>query len=279
MTTVHVGDLDLYGHLEVPDADGDIFTFKELEGWGEAPVTLQEADRSGFGSYIGGAKLPARPLIVRGHCKASEYGGYWRLKRKLEMASLFVEEEGLIVVEEPDGDLQAEVFRAGQLSAERVGPFIIEFEIPFKAADPRKYSTTLQSSGDAEPSSLSGGRGYPKAYPKEYEVTGSTGVFVARNDGNYISHPFVVFHGPLENPQLFNARTGELFSLNIELLSTETLEVDMYDQTILLNGTSPRAVKTYESSWITLEPGDNEITFTASSPTGTMTMTWRHASM
>jgi hypothetical protein len=69
-----------------------------------------------------------------------------------------------------------------------------------------------------------GGFSFPFSFPVSFGTVGST--IVIDNDGDTIAPLFIVLNGPLTNPTLTNATTGEVITLTQNLLAGESLEIN-----------------------------------------------------
>lgn len=106
--------------------------------------------------------------------------------------------------------------------------------------------------------------------PLTSPLTSSTppgGQVLAFNAGSAPAYPFMVISGPITNPRVLNNSTGEEFRLGYDLPAGETLHVDTWARTVLLNG-SPgasrySAVEFPLSVWWALQPGNNDVRLNA----------------
>lgn len=115
-----------------------------------------------------------------------------------------------------------------------------------------------------------------------FQPAGTTGPGVAYlgNLGTASTSPTVTITGPVISPRVENRTTGETFTLNATLVSGDTAIVDMAARTIKINGTSRLDALALGASWVTLQPGANEVAYRSSDgtpPASTATVTWRHA--
>lgn len=150
------------------------------------------------------------------------------------------------------------------------------FKIELLAPDPVIYDTTTGSALTATLSRVSGG-GY--TFPYEYPVVwaaGSTPTNV-NNSGTVAAYPVITIAGTATNPVITNNTTGKFFKLNgLTMSSTDILVIDTKNRTVLLNGGSVFYKVSSDSSWLTLEPGDNLMSYTtdSSGDTAQAVLTW-----
>lgn len=80
------------------------------------------------------------------------------------------------------------------------------------------------------------------------------------NPGAGIIWPVTTFVGPVTNPYVRNATANRILSFtNLDVLDGETLVVDHYNQTVLLDGEAVIDGYPQIAQWWGLYPGDNAI--------------------
>lgn len=98
---------------------------------------------------------------------------------------------------------------------------------------------------------------------------------VINNLGNAEYYPTVTLTAPLTRPILINDTTGQQIEYTGDLETTDYLELDFYERTALLNGTT-NALASINGDWWYLEPGNNNVRL-SSSGTGAAEIVWRYA--
>lgn len=145
------------------------------------------------------------------------------------------------------------------------------FSVQLFATDPTFYAasgnitafTTVQTTI----TSTTGGHGFNHGFNLGFGG-GSTALVVV-NNGNSISYPIITFFGPCVNPHIINqAAPGNGLSFDINLGVGDYLTVDTLLRQITLNGSANRYDTINDSDWFGLYPGNNTITFTVASTTG-----------
>ncbi len=86
---------------------------------------------------------------------------------------------------------------------------------------------------------------------------GPTTVMVSAIDSVY---PIWEVKGPATNPQLSNITTNTTISYSGTITSGQTLKIDMFEKTALLNGTS--VINNVSGDWVYFIPGNNRVTYT-----------------
>jgi hypothetical protein len=161
---------------------------------------------------------------------------------------------------------------------------IPEGALQWTASDPRRYDLDESSVTISGPSAGSGGLPYPLAYPLNYGTPGSPSTATAVNEGNAETHPVVVFAGPMTTPRLLNSSLGWAIEFDVDLLLGQTLVVDTWAGTVLLNGTTDRL---YTRTGLSVPvrqfffgPGPNNLTLAPASingPEAAVTVSWHSA--
>jgi len=73
--------------------------------------------------------------------------------------------------------------------------------------------------------------------------------------------PVLTITGETENPILTNVTTGTIFQYNGTITASQTLVIDMMNQTATLNGTS--VIGNVTGDWVYFAPGNNRVSYTA----------------
>lgn len=155
-------------------------------------------------------------------------------------------------------------------SAPTSAKFLIQLTVPRGV-----ISSATETTFTATPPS-GGGFVLPVVLP--IVSSASTGGSVTTtNTGTATSLPVLTLTGPLTNPYFRNATTNQAMQLNYLVAADQTVVIDMYEKTILLNGTSSiLSAKTDESNWFGIDPGDNDIRISSGSSSDTGNLTGRY---
>src|SRR5690606_29937706 len=84
-----------------------------------------------------------------------------------------------------------------------------------------------------------GGLTFPTTFPIKWSG-GTSGTVLATNAGTAAAFPIITIQGPVINPVLTNVTTGERVGLTITLGPTESIEIDMFERTIIQGGSTNR---------------------------------------
>lgn len=150
--------------------------------------------------------------------------------------------------------------------------------VEFYATDPRVYDDTEQSKQTTLPSA-GGGLSFDAVAPFTFGAVSVGGTLNLNNAGSFQTSPTIVVEGPVTNPTIESLTAGKTLGFTITLGASDTLTIDTENRTVLLNGTANRYnTLDSDSEWFTLQPGNNEVRYQASTFTAsTMTITWRSA--
>lgn len=166
------------------------------------------------------------------------------------------------------------------------GPGRAKVTASWRCPDPRWYSTIVQSDNIAIGGGGSSGRTYTRTYNRTYpSVGGGTGLLTLTNGGNLPSAPVIRFYSTCTNPSLTKTLTGETIRLLTPIASPNFIEVDMQAHTVVQNG-DPNAgrynlLDFVNSTWWSLDPGDNPMRFVADTVSGyaMCEVLWQDASL
>jgi hypothetical protein len=158
--------------------------------------------------------------------------------------------------------------------------------LEYQQNDPFEYDDNLASLSLALNQDALIGFTFPLTFPITFASSSgsSTALAVsnpATNLGMAATYPTMRITGPIINPRVDNQTTGQYIGFNITLIAGQWLDVDFAERTVMLNGTASRynALRN-DSTWWKLQPGANDISFTAQSPADgrtVMTLSWRNA--
>lgn len=162
----------------------------------------------------------------------------------------------LTVTEESGISQYANVVLDGEILTTPVSATAVTFSLQLVAPDPRKFASAVQTQTIPLASSGTGGVAYPLAYPVDYGVPGSSGSLTLTNGGTADADPSFVFTGPLTNPSVARADTGDVVTYNGSLLATDTLSIDFGTGAVLLDGINRRA-QVSATDWFTVAAGSS----------------------
>jgi len=165
-----------------------------------------------------------------------------------------------------DGVSRASMARVtGAAVVEWVNPLSFRYTIEVTAPDPLKYGSPQFGA-----TYLSGAAGtglvYPRAYPLSYGVAAGVtpGSITAPNAGTAPYWPGLRIDGPVPNPVVTLAETGDWVKFNGTVLAGQWLDFDLASRRVLLNGqVSVRQFVSSSGSWLAVPPGGGSVSWAA----------------
>lgn len=258
-------------------ADGACWYVTKLTGWLDTPaVRLASSDKvQAHGAYLGQSFFSARQITVEGTITAPRDA----LLVAIRQLGLAVSDPStpadLVIADANPAAGVASVLLGGQLLTKPVGAGGFAYSLPLTAPDPRIYSEVVKQA-DLSLSDDTDGLEFPFGFPFSFGNIPNGNAVTATNSGNISTSPTVRFYGPLSSPTIVNNRSGRSVRIPLTIIPGDYIDVDMGAKTILLNGYAPRPASLSGRFW-DLQPGQTEITFGASSGSGTARLFWRDA--
>ena len=155
---------------------------------------------------------------------------------------------------------------------------IVKVSIMLDCIDPLIYDATTQSSTIGL-TIATGGLTFPVTPPFTFGSQ-SGGNIYAVNNGSIAGPAYMTIAGPCLNPRVEQKTSGVTLQWNTQLNAGDSLVVDTFFGSAILNGTAPRLDVLAPGSYITafdIQPGTNDIGFYSddvTDPGGTLTLEW-----
>lgn len=262
--------------MNTVDSSGIQWVLSDLQGWGSPGSTAQATPRArGRGSTMSEAFLKHRTMVGTGAILVTDPA---LLTSAIDQLIAAVDLNPFnIIVAEPGLTRSISVQRQDDVLPKKLSPYAAEFSFQVIAKDPIKYGD-LVTTTTLLPSST-GGRTYPATYPITYTGVSNTGVVRINNAGNTQAPVWLRIDGPIPAGGWTVTHVGKKQSLSfassLALAAGEFVTVDMDRREILAQGQSARAGYVTSRGWFTLDPGANDIAFSAAnySPTALLTVT------
>ena len=276
---VDLGSIPLGG----VDSVGVAWSLQTLEGWDSAEVRSEYTDReAAHGSWASPVYFGSRPITLTGTVTAPDRATLEDALERLRAAASLT--DTTLVVYELTQPKQATVRRSGKPLFAYVTDRIATYSVMVTAADPRRYSTVLQSGTTGLPSTT-GGLLPPVTPPLSIPATTVQGQITAYNEGTIDTAPLLIIDGPVTAPQIIAQMpdSSVVFLNYSQSLGTgEELVIDTDAHTVILNGNaSRRRYLTLPTGWPKI-PAGSEVTFqfnSSSNSTAQLTVRWRSAWM
>lgn len=269
--------------------DPDFVVMQESSGFDFPDISRMTpyAKPGKSGSIVPNSFYDGRTINLIGRIKGSTPTAYALNKRAFFSLAAIVENSYniaqpiLLAWTTLDGiAMQVECYAAQTPKYTEVGLTAGKYQFQFYAPDYNIYSQSEQ----VNQINLSSATGlvFPATAPFVFPAS-SGGKLDIANNGYSNMYPIITFYGPLTSPYVQNLSLGEQFSVNYTLVSGDILTVDMFNGTMVLNGTqNAMQYFDYLNTWLSLQPaiyGTNTINFGSglSSDTGYIKIASRDA--
>lgn len=261
--------------LGVVDGNGCRWVLKEFEGWSGSPApTLDLTQRArGHGATANEPFLTPRAMVLNGLVTAPDPAA---LNRSLHDLSAAVTLEGFtLLVAEAGTVYNCLARRSGAVLPKKINNRAARFSVQIVAKDPRKFGDLI-----SVPTRLpfsEGGLVRPSTWPRTWTGVSGTGSVIINNPGNEQAPVWLRVDGPIPAGGWTVTHVGKkrtlTFATALELGAGEFVTVDMDRREVLMQGQSPRQGWITSRGWFTLDPGDNEIAFSAQNYSSTALLT------
>lgn len=165
--------------------------------------------------------------------------------------------------------------RQGEVLIKRTNNRFAQYSIQIVAKDPRKYGELITNSTNL--ASSTGGLVYPVTYPVTYTGFSNSGIIRVLNTGNVEAPVWLRVDGPIPAGGWTVTHVGNqqslTFSTSLALTAGEFVTVDMDRREVLAQGQSARAGYVTSRGWFSLDPGVNDIAFSAQNYSATAQLT------
>jgi hypothetical protein len=274
---ISIGDVVL-GQRDAQDVKWSINKF---DGWEGSPASTAQFDQRarGDGATSTEGFLTARVMTIEGLITAPLLEALDVSRDRLR-ASVPL---GLspMLVSESSAVRNATVKRQGAVMIDYLTDTIAKYSILVTAPDPRQYGDLISESTLLPYSS--GGLVRPSTWPRTWTGVSDTGVIRVHNPGNTYAPVWLRIDGPIPAGGWTVTHVGKKQSLTfataLALGAGEFVTVDMDRREVLAQGQAPRSGYVTSRGWFSLDPGDNDIAFSAQnySPTALLTVTTKPA--
>ena len=153
----------------------------------------------------------------------------------------------------------------------------ITSQVDFFCPDPNYYDSNFQTVNMLISAAL--GRTYNREFNYTYGGGSSSVTTTINNIGWATTYPTITIQGPITNPIIGNTTTGNTLNFTGTYTALDTLEIDLYNQLITLNGAPARNLL-ISGTWFAAPPGNSNFFFTGSSTlagTTQATVSWYSA--
>ena len=274
----HLGNIVAIGDLLLNYIDSAgvhwILERGKFKGWGSPASTAELTQRSrGHGATSSEGFLRARVMTLEGLICAPTPEA---LTVAADQLSEAVSLEGFrLLVSEPGIIRHVEARRQDEVIITDVNETTAAYSIQIVARDPRKFGD-LSTATTRLPFS-EGGLTFPITFPITFTGTSGTGVLRVNNPGNTQAPVWLRIDGPIPAGGWTVTHVGKKQSLTfataLALGVGEFVTVDMDRREVLAQGQAPRSGYVTSRGWFSLDPGDNDIAFSAQNYSSTASLT------
>jgi hypothetical protein len=267
------------------DGSNGVWLNVELDGFELPTVRTSSGNYAGRdGGYIGAQFFSARDITIQGTVFSSSVSVLESSRSALQTALLADRANNLTPV-----TIQL-ITNAGNNYT--VYAYLLDFQMPIKQAiwsapfkiellapDPTIYLTNTTSLPANLPLVTTAGIPYPLTYPWTYPAEGLPATI--NNSGTVAVYPIITLTGLATDPVITNVTTGQTFSLNLVTAPTDSIVINMQQRSVLLNGSSVLGDVVSGSSWLYLQPGNNQLSLTSAGGGDTVsgTVAWQSGVM
>lgn len=260
--------------LNSVDADGNRWIVQRFDGWGSPASTVEFTQRArGHGSTSSEAFYRDRVMVIEGLILTEAPA---LLSAAIDRLSESVTLEPFVLAVSETGRIRHVMAqRQGEVIPTRLNNRQAKFSIQIVAKDMRKFGDLISASTTL-PSS-SGGLTWPITFPITFTGVSNTGIVQVNNTGNTQAPVWLRVDGPVPAGGWTVTHVGKkqslTFATSLALSAGEFVTVDMDRREVLAQGQSARSGYVTSRGWFSLDPGVNEIAFSAANYSSTALLT------
>ena len=256
---------------------GNRWIVTDIDGWWDLPpMDMGEVDRaySEDGSYYEPGRFSSRAIRLTGKIipPTNKTNSANLARQEFNKRLMLVRKTGLLQVmesEELGGGKQSEVVVVARplMQADRLNG-VIDFDVQFRAPDPRKYSVMLNTVEAFLLGTGTGtGRTYGLIYNRTYSGAQSQNTALVDNRGDYNTYGVIRLHGPVDDPGAHHLDSGRYIKFpGVRLGVGQYLDIDLREKTIISeSGISLRDRMDDGSRWFKFDEGPNKVTLLGTS--------------
>jgi hypothetical protein len=257
------------------DDHGVRWTLNRLDGWDDSPEsTLALTQRArAHGSTGSEPFMVSRYMTAEGHIHADSLESLEAAMVRLRTAVSL--QPFQLLVAESSGIKNCMAQRKGAVLINPITDTTAHYSALIVAKDPRKFGDLITLSTRLPFSS--GGLTFPVTFPVTFTGVSGTGKVTINNPGNEQAPVWLRIDGPIPAGGWTVTHLGKKQSLTfataLALANGEFVTVDMDRREVLAMGQAPRSGYVTSRGWFSLDPGDNDIAFSAANYSSTASLT------
>lgn len=247
------------------DAAGAEWTIDKFDGWGSTGSTSEFQQLAGsHGSTASDGYMKSRFMTAGGLVYANGFAALEDAADRLADAVSL--DDTQFIVSAAGRVRHTYARRQGEVIVDPITDKMARYSILMAAKDPLKYGDPISVTTHL-PSS-SGGATWPVTFPLTFTGSSVSGVVSINNTGTEQAPVWLRIDGPLPAGGWAVMHMGKKqqlsFASSLALGGDEFVTVDMTKHEVLAQGQAPRAGFVTSRGWFSLDPGPNDIAFTAS---------------
>lgn len=256
---------------------GNRWIVTDIDGWWDLPpMDMGEVDRaySEDGSYYEPGRFSSRAIRLTGKIipPTNKTNSANLARQEFNKRLMLVRKTGLLQVmesEELGGGKQSEVVVVARplMKSDRLNG-VIDFDVQFRAPDPRKYSVTLNTVEAFLLGTGTGtGRTYGLIYNRTYSGAQSQNTVLVDNRGDYNTYGVIRLHGPVDDPGAHHLESDRHIEFpGVRLGVGQYLDINLREKTIISeSGISLRDRMSDDSRWFKFDEGPSKVTLLGTS--------------
>lgn len=262
--------------LTAREASGVVWIMEDILGWGPTKGTLAPTQRARGAGATGTSSFPEMDVMTLSGWVAAPNAA--ALKDALDrLSTAFPLTDTKMTVTEAGSNRWMNVQRIGPIVPIHHGDTAAQWSVQVVALDPLKYGDAITVSTGLP--STTGGRTRPSTWPVTWTGVTNSGVLHVVNPGNEPAPVYLTINGSIPAGGWSVNHLGQLvsltFSTSLSLAASEFVTVDMQTHEVLAQGQSPRNGWVTSRGWFQLDPGPNDIAFSAAvyDPAALLTLT------
>jgi hypothetical protein len=256
------------------DVAGTRFTVEKFDGWGSSASSASLTPRArAHGATSSEGFLRERVMTVEGLIQVADPAGLSVAADTL-FGAVSLDPFQMLVSEQ--GRLRSvEAQRQDEVLITYLTDKIARYSVQLVAKDPRKFGDLVSVSSRLPFSE--GGLTFPVTFPITFTGTSGSGVVSINNPGNVEAPVWLRVDGPVPAGGWTVTHVGKgkslTFASALALGSGEFVTVDMDRREVLAQGQAPRSGYVTSRGWFSLDPGVNDIAFSAQNYSSTASLT------
>lgn len=245
---------------------GGRFRLLELDGWLSVGQSRNRESKSQqAGAYDSTGYVAALPITARGEAFYSPAASAQAALERRELVALAGGGRYEMTVVDASG-LRSRVVECDSFTVTPRTQWMYEWAFSATAVDPLLYGPVAFSQTGL--SSAAGGTGltFPLSFPLSFGVAGGVtpGVVPVANAGTSSYFPRLRIDGPVTNPVVTLAETGDRVKFTGTVAAGQWLDVDCARRRVLLNGVvSMRHKVSFTGAWLAVPVGGGTVSWTA----------------